>query len=224
MKSKEFDFVPYNVNYFEDSDVILFENPISHNVYRSDDAGVSWGIVDGVPEGELMELTMHEFDRQKAYIISNGNTHWMTDDRGKTWKEFHTKAPASIFRQALTFHANDPDRIIFNAMDCTGIFCEELVRIGAIIMTEASVLTGDRQCTLQLDSRMMRKYYELIRKDVIGLWDRKSSQQDRLIWIRTGFYAWLRADSRHGGRTTGFWFRTATSRKRAVSFRNSSRS
>jgi hypothetical protein len=128
VKSKQFDFVPYNVNYFDDSDVLLFEDGISHNVYRSEDAGVSWEMVRGDMEGRLLELSMHEYDRKRAYIISNENTHWRTDDRGKTWEPFQTAAQASIFRQALTYHAGDPDRIIFNAMDCTGIFCEELVR------------------------------------------------------------------------------------------------
>jgi hypothetical protein len=101
-------------------------------VYRSDNAGEDWSVVKGVPEGRLLELTMHPFDKKRAYIITNERTHYKTDDRGKTWEGFEADAQASIFREALTFHGGDPDRIIFNAMDCTGIFCEELVSLPTV--------------------------------------------------------------------------------------------
>jgi photosystem II stability/assembly factor-like uncharacterized protein len=129
VEQTKFDFVPYNVNYFEDSDVILFEDGLSHNVYRSVDAGKTWGKVKDVPEGGMMEISMHPFDKSRAYIIMNDTTHYMTSDQGKSWKSFTTDALASVFREALTYHAADPDRILYNAMDCAGIFCEELVRL-----------------------------------------------------------------------------------------------
>jgi hypothetical protein len=133
VKRNKFEFIPYNVNYFDDSDVLLFEDGISHNVWRSDNAGEDWGVVEGVPEYKLLELVMHPFDKKRAYIITNERTHYKTDDRGKMWEEFNSDVMASIFREALTFHAGDPDRIIFNAMDCTGIFCEELVSTPTIL-------------------------------------------------------------------------------------------
>ena len=123
-----FPFWPYNVQYFDDSDVLLFEDVNDHIVYRSENAGVDWDKVSDVPYGKMLEMTMHPYDNQRAYIITNERSHWMTKDRGKTWQEFYTDSQASLFREALTFHAVDPDRIIFNGMDCTGVFCEELVR------------------------------------------------------------------------------------------------
>jgi hypothetical protein len=124
-----FEFIPYNVNYFDDSDVLLFEDGISQNIYRSKNAGESWDKVTGGMEGRLLELIMHQFDKKRAYIITNENTHYMTKDRGESWQEFSAESLASIFRTVLTFHAGDPDRILFNAMDCAGIFCEELVSL-----------------------------------------------------------------------------------------------
>lgn len=124
-----FPFWPYNVQYFDDSDVLLFEDANDHVVYRSQDAGVSWDMVAGVPAGKLLEMVMHPYDNRRAYIITNERSHWMTQDRGETWEEFYTDSQASVFRQALTFHAGDPDRILFNGMDCTEIFCEELVSL-----------------------------------------------------------------------------------------------
>jgi len=124
---QDFKFIPFNLRYFDDSDVVLFESELDRNVYRSEDAGVTWDMVDGVPKGKLLELTMHPFDSDRAYIITTETTHYRTSDKGKSWHEFSTDAPATIFREALTYHAGDPDRIIFNGMDCTGIFCEEMV-------------------------------------------------------------------------------------------------
>jgi hypothetical protein len=127
----DFKFIPFNLNYFDDSDVLLFEAELDRNVYRSEDAGVTWDLVDGVPQGKLLELTMHPYDHDRAYIITTETTHYRTSDKGKSWQEFSSDAQATIFREALTFHAGDPDRIIFNGMDCTGIFCEEMVRLSS---------------------------------------------------------------------------------------------
>ncbi|CAG8961405.1 hypothetical protein HYFRA_00013353 [Hymenoscyphus fraxineus] len=127
IKQSKFDFIPYNVNYFEDSDVVLFIDATTLNAYRSEDAGATWKVVEDVPDGALMELIMHPFDSKRAYIITEETSHWQTKDRGKSWQKFSVDSLASIFQnQALAFHAGDPDRIIYNAMDCAGIFCEEL--------------------------------------------------------------------------------------------------
>jgi photosystem II stability/assembly factor-like uncharacterized protein len=127
VKSKKFDFIPQRVQYFDDSDVILIEDGMDHVVYRSDNAGEDWEKVTAAPEGKVRGVTMHPFDPKRAYIITTEKTHWRTKDRGEHWEEFATDAVASIFQDPLSFHAGDPDRIIFNGMDCTGIFCEEVV-------------------------------------------------------------------------------------------------
>ena len=127
VKSKKFDFIPHNVNYFEDSDVLLFEDNLNNDVYRSTDAGATWDKIDE-GKGKMLEISMHPFDKKRAYNITVEKTHYKTSDQGKTWEKFEADAQATIFNTALTYHAGDPDRIIFNAMDCTGIFCSELVR------------------------------------------------------------------------------------------------
>ncbi|KAG6003524.1 hypothetical protein E4U21_001924 [Claviceps maximensis] len=117
---------PLNINYFEDSDVIVFQDKIEHNVWRSADAGVSWKRVDAVPEGKTLGLIMHPHKRNRAYIVTPSKIHFRTEDRGETWTKFDTNALPSKFQpETMTFHADEPDRIIFNAMDCEGIFCSE---------------------------------------------------------------------------------------------------
>lgn len=126
-KVQQFPEFPENLNYFENSEVIIFQHFVSQNVYRSPDAGATWERVEAVPEGEAYMLYMHRYDSERAYILTRGIQHYRTHDRGKTWEMFQTDADVSMFRvDVLHFHAEDPDRIIFNGMDCQGIFCEEV--------------------------------------------------------------------------------------------------
>ncbi|KAF7854714.1 hypothetical protein EAF04_010283 [Stromatinia cepivora] len=118
--------IPHNLQYFDDSDVLLYEDRVDAVVWRSADAGETWKKIDAVPAGKMLEISMHPYDPKRAYIITSERSHWATKDRGEHWEEFHTESQASIFRPALGYHGTDPDRILFNAMDCTGIFCEEL--------------------------------------------------------------------------------------------------
>ena len=118
---------PDFLSYFENSDVILFQDIRAGVIYRSDDAGNKWAKVDGVPEGEAARLVMHEFDPNRAYILTEGIHHYRTHDRGKTWQVFVTDSRMSVFEyEIMMFHASDPDRIIFNGMDCETIFCDEV--------------------------------------------------------------------------------------------------
>lgn len=125
----EFDHEPMNIVYFDQSDVIMFQDYDTDNVYRSVDAGVSWKRVKGLPEGKAWTMRPHPFDTKRAYILTPGGTHYKTDDRGKTWDKFETGYEETVFadRLPLTFHADDPNKIIFNGMDCQDVFCIELV-------------------------------------------------------------------------------------------------
>ncbi len=124
---KAFNNMPKNLNYFPDSDTVLFQDIEDNNVYRSDDHGGKWARVDAVPEGKAWLLYMHQYDSNRAYILTEGLTHFRTADRGKTWDKFNSGAEMSMFRgDILQFHAADPDRILFNGMACEGVLCQEV--------------------------------------------------------------------------------------------------
>lgn len=124
---KPFENFPYNLNYFDRSDIILFQDSAARNVWRSPDGGQTWALVEGVPEGKSSTLYMHEFDNKRAYILTESTTHYRTEDQGKSWTTFFTDAEYDFLRpDVFNFHATDPDRIIFNGMDCKGIFCDEV--------------------------------------------------------------------------------------------------
>ncbi|ROV87770.1 hypothetical protein VSDG_09705 [Cytospora chrysosperma] len=138
---------PQNLNYFDKSDVMLFQDISDQNVYRSPDGGATWQRVSEVPDGEAFALIMHEFNDKRAYIMTEGVSHYMTDDRGKTWKSFFTDAEISLWSSSIfSFHATDPDRIIFNGMDCQGIFCDEVTMYTTDgFRSDAKYLRGDTQ-------------------------------------------------------------------------------
>ncbi|KAJ0376659.1 vacuolar protein sorting/targeting protein PEP1 [Colletotrichum chrysophilum] len=119
---------PAGLSYFEDSDVILYHDISERNIYRTDDAGVTWNKVKGIPDDKAALFVMHEFDKSRAYVLTETNKHYRTTDKGKTWNEFDSVIEKSFFQGAdiLHFHAGDPDRIIFGGMQCAGIFCQEV--------------------------------------------------------------------------------------------------
>lgn len=125
-----FDNEPYEIQYFPDSDVILIQD-VGRQLWRSPDAGATWHKVEikGLSPNYDTFLVMHEFDANRAYLMTSELVHYKTHDKGETWKEFFIDSRASVFRypsDIMHFHASDPDRIIWNGMDCDGIFCDEV--------------------------------------------------------------------------------------------------
>lgn len=161
VKSTKFEHVPENLLYFEDSDVIVFQDWITNNVIRSNNAGESWETIKAIPDGQSYIIYLHPFDSKRAYVLSEGKKHWSSSDRGETWKEFTTEYAFSRFRTPLAFHASDPDRIIFNAQDCQSIFCEELVRhplsMRSLELRAALLTNGCSLCILQMVLQLPRR-------------------------------------------------------------------
>ncbi|KAI1336416.1 vacuolar protein sorting [Xylariaceae sp. FL0016] len=127
----EFENPPNNLNYFKNSNVVLFQEFWDRTIWRSTDAGATWVEAEGIEHDKAFALVMHEYDENRAYILTQGNLHWRTEDKGKTWEQFFTYAYTSDFIDSygrwMVFHAEDPDKILFTGMECEGFFCEELV-------------------------------------------------------------------------------------------------
>lgn len=124
----KFDRKPTNVQYFKDSDTVLFQDYDANTVYRSENAGETWDMVKDIPMGDGWDLWMHPVDPKKAFVITRSSTHYMTNDRGKSWKTFETGLAPSMFREPITYHASEPDKMLFNGMDCqNALWCTEEV-------------------------------------------------------------------------------------------------
>ncbi|KAK3722183.1 vacuolar protein sorting/targeting protein PEP1 [Vermiconidia calcicola] len=123
-----FNDIPTNLFYFEDSDVVLVTDPSARTTYRSEDAGFIWKRLDGVAEGEVLEVLKHPYDNEVAVVLGMKKRHWITRDQGKSWKKFTLDKTPTVTRPAISFHASDPERMMFFASDCQGILdCRDSV-------------------------------------------------------------------------------------------------
>ena len=95
------------------------------NVIRSEDAGEKWGVIDDVPQGRAWDLVLHPYNKEVAYVWGKETTHWVTDNRGKSWRSFDVEGYLVPFRPPFSFHAADTDKVIVNV--CTELFaCNEM--------------------------------------------------------------------------------------------------
>ena len=109
--------------YFEHSDVILILDRLG-TVLRSDNAGVDFKPAADVPEGLAWDIYLHPFDKETAYIWGKQATHYITHDRGKSWRSVEIRGYPIASRDPFSFHAGDPRKVIVNV--CASIlFCEE---------------------------------------------------------------------------------------------------
>lgn len=113
-----FESIPQNLFYFDDSDVVLVTDVLPGVVYRSTDAGQNWKAITDITKGQIFSVMVHPYNNQVAVAVGIDTTHWITTDQGESWKKFQSKHPAVYTRAPISFHASDPDRMIFHVADC----------------------------------------------------------------------------------------------------------
>ena len=170
-----------NLYYFEDSDVILIHDRAEGEVLRSDDAGNSWGRVEDIEKGAAAGLAAHPYDKRVAYILGSRTAHWITQDKGKTWRKFETPAPPSLFRQPFSFHAVDSDKVLFHGQHCESILqCEEISYYTTdAFNTVEKMRSNTRGCTFAKGTPLL-----------------KPSNEDRVVCVVKGRYSGWRTDNR----------------------------
>ena len=121
----EFKSLPRVLQYFPDSDVVIYQTE-DRFLYLSTDAGSNFRKIQDIPPGYFIR---HQFDDRRAYLLTDKLSHYRTEDRGQTWTEFFSGVLVSN-RQPLSgilrFNADDPDKIIFNGIECESIPCAEI--------------------------------------------------------------------------------------------------
>jgi photosystem II stability/assembly factor-like uncharacterized protein len=123
INKKAFESMPYDVKYFEDSDVILTLEE-SGEFWRSDDAGANWHKPEDI-DGRVIAYYMHPINKERAYALGI-EEHWFTKDKGKSWTKFNTDRVAPTrWREPFVFHAGDPEKVIFTGEICKGFSCYE---------------------------------------------------------------------------------------------------
>ena len=120
ISKKKFDTLPTNIAYFDDSDIILVQEPAVGIVWRSENAGETWKRIEDIDEGQAREVWLHPFDNKIAYALGGKNRHWVTHDQGETWTSFDTKdtVPTSSL-PPLSFHAGDSKKVLLHGQSCS---------------------------------------------------------------------------------------------------------
>lgn len=113
---KEFDYRPSYISYFDDSDVVLTVVKDAGLIHRSTDGGVSWRVVEDIDKPDVVTIYMHPTDKKMAIAMGTARRHWITKDRGESWKSFETELDP-IYPQPISFHSADSDKIIINTVD-----------------------------------------------------------------------------------------------------------
>lgn len=122
VKKTEFKTRPRDLFYFDDSEVVLVTEPDAGILWRSTDAGSTWKEVDEV-QGKMLWVSRHPYDNDIAVAIGKGYEHWITDDKGESWRSFKAGAATSI-GLPVSFNAQDSKKMMFHGDDiCLGYAC-----------------------------------------------------------------------------------------------------
>ena len=126
IKRTQFESIPFDVKYFEDTDVVVVLEQAG-KLWRSNDGGIEWHKADNIDQGNIASFWMNPYHKDWAYAFGAKGKHWVTNDKGKSWREF--KLPDHVkptrFRWPLSFHAYDPEKVILKVQECGKLGCEE---------------------------------------------------------------------------------------------------
>ena len=112
----EFDHELTPFMFFEDSETVMVTDTITGAVHISRDAGAKWEQVKEIKDAA--QIFLSPASNKYAIVLCRVDTHWITKDQGKTWKDF---TPPKASRPStetipLSFHSTNKDKIIFNTI------------------------------------------------------------------------------------------------------------
>ncbi|KAL4250701.1 Vacuolar protein sorting/targeting protein 10 [Abortiporus biennis] len=127
-----FNYLGGRLFFFDNHTSMVYHDPLESNIYVSQDEGMSWKLADGIPLGIAASVFEHPFDNSYAFVLTEGTTHYRTDDRGKTWRAFDMPIPPAFGASPLSFHS-DPKKygyILYQGTACepfrpSGYFCRD---------------------------------------------------------------------------------------------------
>lgn len=118
---------PSGLVYFNDSSVLLLHT--GSDILRSTNNGVSWDKT--LDNNKVSLLIEHPFDKDRAYAITNSDTHFATSDRGETWRKFTTGKPIEDI--PISFHAEKPDWLLFGSKDGYYVSKNGFKKVGKLV-------------------------------------------------------------------------------------------
>lgn len=98
--------------YFDDAPVVLNLN--ENVLYRSHDSGKTW---DASLE-QIGQIFLDPLKKERAFAFTQGNTHYVTNDRGETWSTFTVPMTADIAYD-ININSVNHDHVIISYFDCS---------------------------------------------------------------------------------------------------------
>ncbi|KAJ7623514.1 vacuolar protein sorting/targeting protein 10 [Roridomyces roridus] len=104
-----FDNLPSRLFFFDDTTSAIYHDSMEGNIFVSPDEGKTWKRADDIPKGAALMVIEHPFDNTLAFVLTRTNTHYRTDDRGRTWRTFEVPIDVALVARPLSFHS-DPKK------------------------------------------------------------------------------------------------------------------
>lgn len=106
--------------FFDDTDTVLTIEREPGLIYKSNDAGASWSLLEDLSPGDPIAIYRSKFHPQLMIVIGREKQHWITRDQAKTWQSFKSPHHPSLLNP-VSIHADDPDKILFHMQEpCIG--------------------------------------------------------------------------------------------------------
>lgn len=105
-----------NLLYFDDSPIVLVQELQTGRIFRSTDAGRQWKELEELKGG--LGIIKNPYDNQVALVLGE-DTHRITYNQGKEWREFKTDYPPTFSGPPVSWHAQDSKKIMIHEIeDC----------------------------------------------------------------------------------------------------------
>lgn len=191
--------LPAKVAYVNDASVVFYHDSVKGDVWRSEDEGKTWQMVNGPPSGSAYMLIEHPYDRNMVFILSNAKKHWRSTDQGKTWHPFETpESPAVRAGSPLEFNADEKkyEHIIFTGKKCTmwtpwggGLCHDEAYYTRDAFATPPQMLVEFlMHCTFAKSSKDVKVKPEHIERIYCIAWEDSPTKGDSTVKQRSHVY------------------------------------
>lgn len=89
-------------------------------MWQSGNEGYTWEAIQ--PGERFIAFYMHQFTKDRAYLLTSGKTYFYTTDTGRTWHPLDgPTVPNTFGMQVLHFHPLHSDNLIWTgSVDCAG--------------------------------------------------------------------------------------------------------
>ncbi|KAF2756754.1 glycosyl hydrolase [Pseudovirgaria hyperparasitica] len=173
----EFKTEPGNLFYFEDSQVVLMIEVEEGKVWRTDNEGDEWNVVDDIKSSDKpYALLKNQYDSNVAVALGKRKIHWITYDKGKSWRQFTTDEHPSQVTIPIAFNAADNKKLLYSSLEkCLGTVC-----IGNTYYTD----DGFESTKILIQKRKLCEW--AVATDLIA--ERGDINEDRILCIVEGKY------------------------------------